>query len=167
VIEIELPKSIEEVEHLHDDQLPWVYARCANHFSTLSFEIQSALNERFWNTQATWHYFFSLDKLTADNIEKAGELTLEILSDDLSNQLDEWIALDPSIRKAFAHKLTSDPFTAETFKTVETTKLSKDAATRYHTFFNGIGKPLWENLGEKQAAFNDAFGNHSLPAIAL
>ncbi|MCB1068026.1 MAG: hypothetical protein KDK56_07550 [Simkania sp.] len=166
LIAIELPKSIEEVKHLHNHQLPWVYARCANHFSTLSFEIQSALNERFWNTQASWHYLFSLGKLTADNIGKAGELTIKILSGDLSNQLDEWIALDPSIRGAFIAKLKSDPFTAETFKTVQTTTLSKDAATRYHTFFNGTGNPLWKNLGNKQATFNVAFGNHSLPPIA-
>ncbi|WP_420421800.1 hypothetical protein [Simkania sp.] len=166
-IVIALPESVEDVQKLHKNQIPWVYASCSRKFSTLPFKVQEALNLRFKETQNNWYYYFSVQNLTAENVSEATAATINILHDDLTSQLDLWVALDPAVRRALNARLQNDLFTAQAFKAVDTTHLSLDQATRYHTYFSGIGNAMWKQLGEKQAAYNIAFDTHSLAQLAV
>jgi len=169
-IEITLPSTAEAVGNLDDNQLSWVYAACERKdsgFSSLSFEVQAALIARFWNTFKGWHYFFSLDKISVKNIQEASETTLKILSLDFIDQLHHWVGVPKDVFEAFQVKLREKKYNiVGSFQSVKTDKLSKPAATRFHTYFTGDGKDIWNQLGKaKQGAFNLAFKKHSLTEL--
>ena len=169
-IDIALPSTVEAVGNLDDNQLSWVYAACERKdsgFSSLSFEVQAALNARFWDTFEGWHYLFSLDKISAKNIQEASETTLKILCRDFLDQLHRWISVSKDVFEAFQVKLREKKYNIlETFKSIKTDELSKPAATRFHTYFTGDGKDIWNQLGKaKQGAFNLAFKKHSLSEL--
>ncbi|CCB90143.1 hypothetical protein [Simkania negevensis] len=167
-IDISLPATAEAVEKLCDNELQWIYAVIQNSekgFHGLSFEVQSALNARFDASEDFWAYYFSINKLTEDNIGAASETTIKFLSEDVLKQLDDWVTLAPAVRTAFEKRLGKKPFTVEVFKSVKTEKLDEEQATNFHTYFSGEGNDMWKQLGQKQADFNAAFRKFSLAEI--
>lgn len=167
-IEITLPSTVEAVEKLDDNQLSWVYAACdVSGYDSLSFEMQAALNTRFWNTFDRYHYFLYPNKISAENIQTASETTLEILRDDFLKHLDLWVSVTKDVFEAFHAKLIEKKHNIlDTFKRIKTDELSKPAATRFHIYFTGDGKDNWKKLGKAtQGAFNLAFKKYSLTEL--
>ncbi|WP_420421801.1 hypothetical protein [Simkania sp.] len=169
-IDIPLPTSAEAIEKLCDHELQWIYAVLENgdqRFFSLSFEVQSALNDRFDLSEDFWAYYFSIDKLTETNLKTASETTIRVLSEDVVHDLDQWVVVAPAVRQAFQERLGKDPFTVTAFKAVDTENLDEDEATNFHTYFKGKGNEMWKQLGDKQAAFNKTFDHHSLDQLEV
>jgi hypothetical protein len=151
-IALELPKTPDEVTKLDVNQLPWVYAFLRNgRFSSLSFEMQSALNDLF-HTHLSWRIWFDFDKLTPENVSSASEKTIDILHIQLHTNSDKWKELSPAVIGALDARFAKQ-FPAD--------KLSEEQARKYHMLF--ASKPdCWGALSKaRQQALCQQFDKYS------
>ncbi|MCP5490645.1 MAG: hypothetical protein H7A42_05990 [Chlamydiales bacterium] len=151
-ITLELPKTPDEVAKLDVNQIAWMNAFIHEKrgFNSLSFEMQSALNDPF-STHLSWRFWFDFDKLTFENVSSASERTISILHDQLHIKSDKWKGLSPAVIGALDARFAKQ-FPAD--------KLTEEQARKYHMLF--ASKPeCWGALPKaRQQALRQQFNKY-------
>ncbi|WP_420421802.1 hypothetical protein [Simkania sp.] len=151
-IALELPKTPEDVDKLHDNQMAWVYAFIHENdgFSSLSFEMQSAMNDRLYNVLKAYRWL-NTDQLTAENAFVASRTTLHLLHYQLHVIFNQWKELPADVIGALDARFAAQ---------YPTDKLLESEVKNYHMLF-ATRPECWGALAKvRQQALRQQFDKY-------
>jgi len=168
-INILAPTTVEEINALHDNQLPWVYsAFVANNpsFCSLSFDAQEAINARFESTGNGLRQF-SLDKLTADGIRRTSKENIHRILHSIRSYI-VWVQLAPEVIEALNARASEVEHKPTILSEIPLDSLLECEIHGYYEFFKNVQPANWTALPrEKQQQFNSSFKAVNLEPLTL